>query len=296
MKTTLILITAILPATLSHAGTSASADYSITTDVLDAGGRKTTSAGYANDGSIGAIGQLTSSGDAAIRSGFPGQLYDLTNVLQVNLSPATIGEGTSLQLGVQAVADDSTLLTLAPSSVAWSTAGPLSISAAGMATGGAVYENTAATAMATLGAATGSLPITVVDTLEDNFGLYAADGITDSWQVAHFGVDSPDGLATADPDDDQQNNRLEFLATTTPNDPESRLRLRVQPVPGSPTRKALVFSPYNPARTYVAEWTSIFDEWRDLSDITQGEEGGEFVIIDEMATQATKTYRLRISR
>ncbi len=38
---------------------------------------------------------------------------------------------------------------------------------------------------------TGSLLLVVVDTDNDNFGAYAADGLPDGWQVANFGTNNP---------------------------------------------------------------------------------------------------------
>lgn len=285
-----------LLAAQGFAGPRTSADYAVPTEVLDSGGQKATSANYANDGSIGAIGRFTAVGAYNSRGGFPGQLFDLTNVLAVNLTPASIGESASRQLAVQAVADDTTRVDLAAAGVGWSSAGPVSINASGSATGGSVYQDTAATAVATQGGATGQLALTIQDTLPDNFGLYAGDGIDDSWQIGFFGVDQAAGLATADPDGDGQNNHLEFLAETTPADPLSLLRLRIENVPDKPSWKALIFSPYSKKRSYQVKWTDDLDQWFPLDTFHEGDLEPEHYIIDEDAQDPTRFYRLEISR
>ena len=53
MKLPALLI--LLSAAAAYAGPRASTNYSIATDTLDAGGRRTTSASYTNDGSAGGI-------------------------------------------------------------------------------------------------------------------------------------------------------------------------------------------------------------------------------------------------
>lgn len=296
MKITRFLCGILLGASLVQAQTGSSANYTTTTTVLDSGGQKTSSANYTNDGSIGAVGRFTAFGAYNSRGGFPGQLFELTNVLAVNLAPPTIGETLSRQLAVQAVANDTTRVDLAPASVTWSSAGPVSINASGSATGSAVYQDTAATATATQGGATGQLALTILETLPDNFGLYGGDGIDDSWQIGFFGVDQAAGLATADPDGDGQNNHLEFLAETTPVDPLSQLRLRIENVPDKPGWKSLIFSPYSKKRSYEVKWSENFDKWFRLDFFNEGDLGDEHYITDEDAQGPQRFYRLEISR
>jgi len=295
-KRTLALLALLLPllAVPALAGSQTSADYAVRTAVLDAGGQRASAADYANDGSIGAIGHLSAIGATTARSGFPGQLYDLSNALVVILAPATIDEGTTRQLAVQGVADDTTLVDLTLESVSWSSIGPVSITVGGSVIGGAVHEDTAATAIATRSGATGQLALTVINTLPDNFGLYAGDELDDAWQIHFFGLDNPDGAATADADADGQNNRIEFLAQTLPNDPLSHLRLRIENWIGG--KKALVFSPYAAGRNYAIEWTADFIEWFALEPFSEGDLAVEHYIIDKDAQEPRRFYRLKISR
>ena len=69
-----------------------------------------------------------------------------------------------------------------------------------------------ATASASLSGVTGSLDLTVINLLADNFGSYAGDGIDDDWQVSFFGLDNPNAAPNVDFDGDEQDNLFEFLA------------------------------------------------------------------------------------
>ena len=116
MKTTLFALSLLLSAR-AFAGSSASANYTTTTEALDAGGRAATSASYANDSSIGAIGGIVTLSSYTSRAGFPGQLYDTGNSLEVTAPFSYISESVGTQLTVRRICTDTTLLTLAPTAV-----------------------------------------------------------------------------------------------------------------------------------------------------------------------------------
>src|SRR5437667_1245764 len=137
------LLTSVLPA-----APRTSASYSLTAETSDAGGRKTGSPAYANDGSIGGVGGLSTVAAPAqtAKHSYIGQLCDVTN-LALAASPPSVNEGATTQLSARAAMDDGTVLNPTASSVAWRiAAGPInSINPAGLATAGLVYQNTAAT-------------------------------------------------------------------------------------------------------------------------------------------------------
>ena len=136
----------------------------------------------------------------------------------------------------------------------------------------------------------------MLDLLPDNFGSYAGDGLDDSWQNQYFGLNNPDAEPRSDPDGDGQNNQFEFTAGIVPTDSDSRFDLRVEPVPGQPARKRLVFSPRRMDRTY-----SIFssggletNSWSELTDGIISDNGSERSVTDPNASQGRKFYRVRI--
>ena len=169
MKTTFIAF-ATLFATSAFAGSSASANYATTTEVLDAGGRTVTSANYATDVSIGAIGSIGSTASYVNRGGFAGQLYELANSISLAASAPSLVEGDSVALSARRVLSDGTLLAIFPTSVAWSVqSGPLaSISVGGLALAGVVYEDTPAVVQGTYLGMSATVSLTVLDQNPDN--------------------------------------------------------------------------------------------------------------------------------
>jgi hypothetical protein len=131
----------------------------------------------------------------------------------------TVDEGGTCQLGAILVYDDQTTFALPPECITWSVvSGPIStISSAGLITGGAVYQDSAALVRGDFQAFSATAEVTVCNTADDNFGTYANDGIPDVWQVQYFGV-PPKAMAvpSADPDGDGCNNLQEFAFGMNP--------------------------------------------------------------------------------
>jgi len=209
---------------LACVGTSP-ADPVLRTAVLDAGGGRVTGGDFVLDASLGDGGGIASAGAAVLKAGYAGQLYDLAG-LSVTASPPSVVEGGTRQLAAAAGYDDGTAGPLDGTPL-WSVvSGPLSgVSGSGLATAGPVWQDTPAAARATLGALTGSVALLVLNVDPDNYGLYAADGLPDQWQVESFGEENPDGVPAADPDEDDVPNSGEYAADTNPNDDTSYLRL-----------------------------------------------------------------------
>ena len=222
MKKNLVLFAALTAA--AHAGPRTSANYTIATDTADTGGKRTTSASYTNDGSVGGVAGLSTVAAPAetAKSGYIGQLYEVTG-LTLTAASLNVNETATLQLAAWQVLDDATFLAVPAASVVWSVAnGPLTgISASGLATAGVVFQNTSATAQGVYLGDTGTLGLTIVNVNLDDFGTYASDGIDDAWQVQYFGLNNPNAGPLLDPDFDGQTNADEWSYLTNPTSSSS---------------------------------------------------------------------------
>ena len=298
MKTNLVLFLALTFA--AHAGPRTSASYSITTDTTATGGRRTTSASYTHDGAAGAVAGLSTVAAPAetVKHGFIGQLTDATGVT-LTASSLQVGEGASLQLGAWLALDDATFHSVPGASVAWSAqSGPITIGGTGLVTGDAVFQNTAATAQGTHLGFTGTLGLTVIETIADNFGTYAGDGIGDDWQVQYFGQDNPLAAPGVDASGNGHTNLFKYIAGLDPLDPASQFKLRIEPVLGQPSQKGLTFSPRFSDRTYVVKFrTSLTSgSWTTLTGTTQSDNGLERTVTDLNAPAGQKFYRVEITK
>lgn len=299
MKTKLLILLTISCTLSAAAGPRASADYTLTPEAIGGAGGRAASTDYTIDHAIGTPGGAAASTDLTLRGGYAGQLFEVVG-LALNADPATLDEGGSRQLAVQAVLDDDSLLALAPEEVAWSVvAGPLDgIDVAGLTTAGLVYQDTAATARGGWAGLTGDLALTVLDTIPDNFGLYAGDGLDDSWQALHFGLDNPLAAPGMDPDGDGQDNEFEHTAGLDPTDPLSRFLLRIESVPGQPAHRRLVFSPRFDDREYRLFTNTTLGPggWDPFTSGLTSDDGTERTVTDPDATDPTKFYRVEITK
>ncbi|MBL9146371.1 MAG: hypothetical protein JNM99_22015 [Verrucomicrobiaceae bacterium] len=220
MKTFLLFVLSLTALNMAHAGPRGSASYSVATDSVDAAGRRTASAAYSNDASLGGIaGVSTVAAPAATaKQGYIAQIYEVI-ALQLAASPTTVNESGTRQITGAQLLDDLTLITVPPASITWSIqSGPLSsISAGGLATADTVYQNTAAVVHGSYLGNSGTLGLTVLDTIPDNFSTYAGDGIGDDWQVFYFGQNDSNAGPLIDLDHDGLPNLLEFACNLNPN-------------------------------------------------------------------------------
>ena len=84
-------------------------------------------------------------------------------------------------------------------------------------------------------------------------GVFASDSIGDDWQVQFFGLDNPASGPMLDPDGDTHKNLFEFTAGIEPNNARSVFNWRMEPVPGQPGQRNLVFSPIIAGRIYTVK-------------------------------------------
>ena len=202
-----------LPSGLT-AGTSA--NYTLSPATVDAGGNRGGSASYTADFSL-APGGAGGSPVYTSRTGYTGQLVESAS-LELRLQPSPLAETGTGQVSARLFSAEGVPTNLSPGQVAWSVSdGPLSgITADGLVTAESVYESTGAAVQGVFSGVTGTLRFTVTETVPDNFGLYAGDGLPDGWQVLYLGLSEPEGGQSGDPDGDGQNNLMEFAFGTDP--------------------------------------------------------------------------------
>lgn len=299
MKTLcLMLLAALLLPSRGGAAAPSSQNYSSPADSLDGGGQRVGSPAYTLDGSLGGLGTSLNAG-INNHASYPGQLIDVVE-LTVTALDSNLNEGASLLLTVVARFDDGTYANVTATGARWGATPPLSASslAPGWITAGSVYQDTLATVEAVYLGTRGQFGIRVLNTQADNFGSYAGDSLDDAWQVQHFGLANPNAAPDLDPDGDGQNNRYEFTVGTTPSDATSRFRLRIDPVFGKPTWKAITFSPRLSNRSYRVEFRDpsgtggfVLLEGQPITD------GGNVrTVTDQTATDEARFYRVRISQ
>ncbi len=304
MKTTATLLVILMLGGAAHAGRT-SANYSIPAEAVDMGGRGAQSTNYSLFGSgVGEFGTASSAVTSSVaysgKPGYVGGLYDIV-ALSLSAPPSnTLNETANRQVNAAPLADDATTLaTLAPASVTWSTvSGPISINTSGLATAGTVYQDTAATAGGTAQGLSGQLNLTILNVTNDDFGAYAGDQIDDAWQVQYFGQ-PPNPLAgpNVDADGTGQTNLFKFVAGLNPID-YSRFNMSVLSVAGLPGQKNIVFSPIVSGRTYTPQFKASLTSpsWTALAGTTQSDTGSQRTVTDPNATPAPKYYRVQISK
>lgn len=286
----------------AHADPRSSASYVIPTDTADAGGQRTSSANYTNDGSAGSGGGLATVAVPAqtVKSGYIGQLYDVTS-LQLTAAPLTVNEGSTRQLSATPVLDDATTLTVMANTITWSVQnGPLTgISTGGLATAAIVYEDTLATAQGVYGGVTDMLNLTVLNVNTDDIPGYSGDGLDDAWQVQFFGMNNPNAAPGIDADFDGQDNLFEFTAGIDPTSGASRFLLRNERPAGQPGQMRIIINPRLAGRTYTVKTSTTLGPgavWSPLTSFTITDNGTTRTITDTSATGARRFYRVEISR
>ena len=270
----------------------------LTHATLDSAGGRSTGGTVTNDATLGGIGgEMHDTNPLAARPGFAGQLWDAVS-LEITPEPASMQESSTLQLAARLTGDDGT--TQHPSAaVTWQSASQfLSVNAAGLLTTGTLPGNQTATVTARSGDLYGSAIISLFDLTPDDYGPFAGDGLDDPWQWSFFANDPTNAQPGDDPDNDGQDNALEFLAGTTPLDSGSFLRIRIAPEPNQPTVRQLFFEPFRPDRTYRWEYsTTLQPPWRPvIGDPADPLPTGEARATDEAADETRKFYRLIIEQ
>lgn len=256
----------------------------LTSTTHSAGGQTVSSANYRVNADTTASGGLGTSAAYAGKMDFVGQLYDPV-ALSPTAAPSIVSENSSTQLSAVVTMDDDTFLPLAAGVAQWSIAsGPLlSIDpSTNVALTGVVYQTTTATARARFGGLSNTVNIEVMNTNIDDLAQYAGDGITDAWQVQHFGLPpNANAAPTANPDFDGQDNLFEFLAGNDPNDSKSAFTLKIGIA--SPNAYEITLNKTVPGTIYrvlKAPTLDTADPWPELTSFTVGAVQLEVVVED----------------
>jgi hypothetical protein len=278
---------------------STSANFSISAEATDSGGSRATSANYTNDGSAGLVTGISTTATGTTKAGYIAQLYDVTGLV-IGAASTDVNETGTLQLSARQVLDDASFLALDAGAVAWSPlSGPITgVSNSGLATADVVYQNSPASVQGSSAGFTGSISLNILDTIPDNFGTYAGDGLADGWQVQYFGLNNPKAGPNVDATGTGQTNLFKYVAGLNPTDPTSRFAVNIQPVPGQTGQMQVVFSPVVSGSTYtVVSKSNLSDStWAALSSSTQSDSGQERAVTDSGFSGAKKFYRVNVSK
>lgn len=291
-----VALALLTPSLQLHAGPRSSTSYTVPTESVDSGGGRATSSSYSASGSAGGIsGMASAAATYTARSGYIGQLYQVAG-LQLAAAPTTLSESGTRQLSGAQLLDDATTLALPAASISWSVlSGPLaSISSSGLATAGLVGQDTAATVQGSYLGLSATLGLTVLDTIHDNFGSYASDGLPDSWQLQYFGSNNPLAAPGADATGSGQSNLFKYTAGLNPTDPASRF---ITAVGAASSSRTITISPRLPDRTYTVQYSTDLgvSGWQPLTGATVQDNGQTRTVTDPDAASTRKFYRVLIS-
>lgn len=292
MKTNLLML--FLACGLAQAG-STGGPYSITSDEIGAGGGRVTSPSYRDDTSTGGTGSQETSSPSY--DGASGQSATLRDAIGLTAGPLIIAEGAVSQLGLYQLLDDSTLLAANSVGAVWTRlSGPLALTSGGSATAETVFSNQTAQVQVLINSTTIPGTITIQDSIPDNFGSYGGDGLSDAWQVQHFGQNNPNAAPGLDPDGDGQTNFFEFAAGLLPTSGSSRFSVSLEDVPGQPGQRRLVFQPAMSGRTFtlLKSTTLAPANWQPVPGVFAGGNNGTLMLTDPASTDERAFYQVRI--
>jgi len=271
MKAPLLFLTVAA----AHAGVRDSANFSLTTETSAPGAPRLKSARFTCDAASDAMsGIAQTSGSTGLpvftaKFGYVAQLYDPAGLTLIAV-PNPVAETAATQLTPAAAADDGTGLNLSGTASNWTVlSGPVSgINATGRAATTPVRRPEIATVRATVAGQNVTGTFTVADTLPDNFGPVAGDGLADRWQYRHFDANDDGTLENpalaapgADPDGDGYTNFMEAAFALHP--------LTLSPPPltitSDPDNDALLLHWTRPVDTLgiiaEPEWSDALNLW-----------------------------------
>jgi len=277
---------------------SNSSNYAINIQAINNGGGSSQSISYAMTSSVGGIAGLGTqiNPETIARSGFQGQLYEISSVL-VSAIPEEIYEGGISQLSAVVNLDDGSLFLPANNAVQWLwISGPVDPpSPTGEVAAQIVHTNMPATVGGAFAGISGEKILTIIDSDKDNFAEYSGDGIDDDWQVAYFGLPpNPDADPYSNPDSDPDDNLMEFLAGFDPTDPTQWFQLAItgktDSVVGLRLNKVL------PGRIYTIQAGTDLDTFpQTIITFSPAYEEFNATVTDDNATEEKKFYRVDVT-
>jgi len=135
----------------------------------------------------------------------------------------------------------------------------------------------------------------VLDTIADNFGTYAGDGLGDDWQVQYFGPNNPNAAPGFISDGSGLTNLFKYTAGLAPNDAASTFILNNTPVTNQPGKQQITLGPTFSDRTYTIEFSLDLKNWHTLGPAFPGN-GGTQIITDTNASGPHKFYRVSVNK
>ncbi len=294
------LVSLSLAASMLTAAPRGSSNYSQQTETFDAAGGQAASVHYSQTVSVGGASAPTSDAGPKVvaKHGYAGQLFEATNLV-LTAARGVVNEGGTTRLAATATLDDGTVSYLAGRDVFWRvSSGPVaSIDAEGLLGVANVYQPSSARIEGRYPEKTAFIDIVIVNVGDDDFGIYAHDGLPDLWQVQNFGEGNAQGVPTADADGDGETNFAEFIAGTSPTNAASHFRIELATLPGEPSPRLLFFSPRLDDRTYIVEYSlDLHEGFKPLTNALQLDFGETRVVLDSNATEPNKFYRVKISK
>lgn len=285
----------LLLVTHARSAPRSSMSYTISADTLSSAGGHATSTSYSGDGSLGGISGIATAAAPAetLKGGYIGQLTEVT-ALKIAATSTTLNEGTTLPLTATATLDDATTSVLIWSDLIWITLsnGALSVNSDGLATAGNVYQTSVLPVIGWYYGVNNTLNLTVVNTGTDDFGIYSADGIPDTWQVQYFGLDNPLAAASADPSGTGQTNLFKYTSGLDPTDHHARF---LTGVGSSGNGRTLTLSPRLPDRTYTVQYSTDLTHWQPLTGAIIEDNGQTRTVTDPDTISPLKFYRVQVS-
>ncbi len=233
------------------------------------------------------------------RSGFAGQLVD-TVALEAFAGSEAIAETDQVQLNAGFAMDDGTLSLIHPTTARWvPKSGPiLEVDATGLLTSGKVFSDSPAEVAVRLYGFQTTLSLSVLDTMQDNFEEYGSDGLPDNWQVANFGLPPNNRAAPgSDPDGNRQNNLMEYLAGTDPNDPASRFEVIIIP-PLVEGQFSLQITPVVPGTKYTLRRNSSLDQasWDSIHTFSVPSSQDNYTVTDTAPFPSKSFYQVLLEK
>jgi hypothetical protein len=281
------------------AGTRASDHFTMSCEVLASGQPQAASEHYTVDCALDSSGgPVAASGSYTLKPGYVGQLYDVV-ALEVSADPATVDETGTRQLEAAGVCDDTTRVAIDALEVAWSVVtGPItSISSAGLATAGIVFEDSGAVVEGIHLGFSDEFSLTVLEVVGDNYLSYAGDGIDDDWQILHFGEESPDAGPGENPDGDRYDNLGEFLTGFDPTDPRQTFEVWIHTRADNTVE--LELNKAIPDRIYkILAGTDLHEYPETVATFTVSSEENGVGVADPEVSESTvsKFYRVVVER
>ena len=242
----------------------------------------------------GTVGGVVEGGGFIHKLGNLAQGMEPTSLI-ILVTDTNLPERASTRPNAVVVMDDETQLRLDRGDLDWGVFyGPLSAHTWGWVIAEVVYEDTPACLFGRWQSLTGSVNMRVLDTIPDNYGSYAGDGLPDDWQVTYFGLDNTNAMPNADPFGHGQDNRFKYVAGLNPTNPNDRFEFTIGQGPRGPE---ISMNPRFSSRGYEIQYQTHLGEtnWQTLTEALVEDNGLTRTLVDTNSPRM-RHYRVVISK